>query len=36
MMAVIITVIILSVIAYLIGSLSSAIIVCKFLNLPDP
>jgi len=28
--------IILSVIAYLIGSLSSAIIVCKFLNLPDP
>jgi len=31
-----ITAIILSVIAYLIGSLSSAIIVCKFLNLPDP
>lgn len=31
-----ISVIILGVIAYLIGSLSSAIIVCKFLNLPDP
>jgi len=31
-----ITVIILVVIAYLIGSLSSAIIVCKALNLPDP
>lgn len=28
--------IILSLVAYLIGSLSSAIIVCKFLNLPDP
>jgi acyl phosphate:glycerol-3-phosphate acyltransferase len=28
--------IILAVIAYLIGSLSSAIIVCKVLNLPDP
>lgn len=31
-----ITTIIFSVVAYLIGSLSSAIIVCKFLNLPDP
>ena len=31
-----ISVIIFAVIAYLIGSLSSAIIVCKFLNLPDP
>ncbi|EKE00786.1 MAG: Membrane protein containing DUF205 [uncultured bacterium] len=31
-----ITVIVFCVIAYLIGSLSSAIIVCKFLNLPDP
>jgi acyl phosphate:glycerol-3-phosphate acyltransferase len=31
-----ITVIIFGVISYLIGSLSSAIIVCKFLNLPDP
>lgn len=31
-----ISVIIFGVIAYLIGSLSSAIIVCKFLNLPDP
>jgi glycerol-3-phosphate acyltransferase PlsY len=31
-----ITIIILIVIAYLCGSLSSAIIVCKLLNLPDP
>jgi acyl phosphate:glycerol-3-phosphate acyltransferase len=31
-----ITVIILVVISYLIGSLSSAIIVCKLMNLPDP
>lgn len=31
-----ISVIIFGVIAYLIGSLSSAIIVCKVLNLPDP
>ena len=31
-----IAVIIFGVIAYLIGSLSSAIIVCKLLNLPDP
>ncbi|MBU0744310.1 MAG: glycerol-3-phosphate 1-O-acyltransferase PlsY [Gammaproteobacteria bacterium] len=32
----IIVAIILSAVAYIIGSLSSAIIVCKFLNLPDP
>lgn len=31
-----VTMIIFGIIAYLIGSLSSAIIVCKFLNLPDP
>lgn len=31
-----ITVIILGVIAYLLGSLSSAVLVCKFFNLPDP
>lgn len=31
-----ITVIIFVVIAYLIGSLSSAILICKFLGLPDP
>ncbi len=31
-----ISVIIFGVIAYLIGSLSSAIIICKLLNLPDP
>jgi glycerol-3-phosphate acyltransferase PlsY len=31
-----ITVIIFGVISYLIGSLSSAILVCKFLKLPDP
>jgi|WetSurMetagenome_2_1015567.scaffolds.fasta_scaffold552722_1 acyl phosphate:glycerol-3-phosphate acyltransferase len=33
---VMISVLILAVIAYLIGSLSSAIIVCKFMGLPDP
>lgn len=31
-----VTTLILGIIAYLVGSLSSAIIVCKFLNLPDP
>ena len=31
-----ITILIFGVIAYLIGSLSSAVIVCHFLNLPDP
>ena len=31
-----ITIIIFGIVSYLIGSLSSAIIVCKFLSLPDP